>query len=739
MHRSTTSPALLVAALACGWAAVSAAQEAGLSRLDRIEVIGVANRIDRVRDDVPATASQLTRRDIEREVVTNLRELLRYEPGVTIESSPARFGLGAIGIRGITGNRVLMQVDGIRLPDSYRVGSFSNASRNLLDLGLLQRVEILRGPGSSLYGSDALGGVVAFSTVDPDDVLASGARAGATADLGYASANESWRRGLLVAARGDAVQSLIGYQRSDGHETANRGTDDRIGTLRTMANPQDGASESWLAKLIMPIAGRGRARLTLDRQVQGVKTEVLSLNPQSSRTIRLDGDDLARRERASIDVDLPRFAQLSRLRLLAYTQRSLTGNDTTDVRANTTAVCLSAPGTLRCQRDVRFRFVQKEHGASLLAEADGFGHWLFGLELARIHYDENRDGTQTNLDSGVVSKVVGGERLPTRDFPQSTGDRLGAFVQNEIALASGRLKLVPALRFDRLRSRAHAESIFATANPGRPVVDSDEQAVSPQLGLLYRLQPELALTASLASGFRAPPAVDVNLGLSNLPAGYTVIPNPELRAERSQGLEIGVRGRYPRLEYSATAFVSRYRDLIVSRAPLPCPADPRCVVGATGTFQSQNVARARIHGFEASARYRIDGPWSAQASVAYTFGADTGRDRPLNSIEPLRLVAAVAYDHAGLGARLHVTHARAKEHVDRSAGALFATPAFTVVDFTASWQLGPQIHLSAGVFNLFDRKYWLWSDLRDVLNPGPTIDRYTQQGRNFSVLLRATL
>ena len=161
--------------------------------------------------------------------------------------------------------------------------------------------------------------------------------------------------------------------------------------------------------------------------------------------------------------------------------------------------------------------------------------------------------------------------------------------------------------------------------------------------------------------------------------------------------------------------------------------------GATGTFQSQNVSRARIHGFEATARYGLAGPWSLQASAAYAFGADTERDRPLNTIDPFRVVVGAAYDTSAFSSRLHVTHARAKQHIDQSAAALFATPAYTVVDLTASWQLAPRLRFSAGVFNLLDRKYWLWSDVRGVTNPGATIDRYTQPGRNFSVLLRAAI
>lgn len=727
----------------CVWAVLAAACSAAgaqgpPSQLDAVEVVGIARRMPRGIDETAASVSVIDRNEIERAAASDLREVLRYEPGVTVEGSAGRFGLGDVVIRGIGGNRVLMQVDGIRVPDSYRVGRFSSASRNQFDLTLLQRIEILRGPGSALYGSDALGGVVALSTIDPADIL--GGAAGLEAELGgsYASASDRYGGSAVLAGERDAVQALFGYQRSEGHETGNQGEVDVVGRARTVPDPQNARNESLLGKLVYQ-QGRARWRLTLERNEQQVRTEVLSLNPQSSRTTLLTGDDSSRRQRASLDADVLDVGALARVRALVYAQDSRTINDTVDVRSNTTAVCLSAPGPITCRRDVQFRYRQTETGASVLAEAAGQGYWLFGLEAARIDYEEIRTGTQTNLNTGEVGSVVGGEQLPTRDFPLTTSDRFGAFVQNELRLADGRLELVPALRFDSFRIRGEPDPVFSSTNPGRPVAESSDSAVSPKLGALYRMTPEATLVGQLATGFRAPPAADLNLGLSSLPAGYAVVPNPVLRPERSSGAEIGVRGRWPRFGLAATAFYTDYDDLIISRAPLPCPGDPACVPGATGTFQSQNIASARIYGFEADARFRFDPAWSIRGLFSTATGTDLARDRPLNTIEPPRAVIGLHYDEASLSAALNLTHTWAKNDIDRSAGDLFALPAVTVVDLNVSWPIGPRLRLSAGVFNLFDRRYWLWSDVRNVVNPGGTVDRYTQPGRNFSVLLRGRL
>lgn len=728
--------ALALSVLAAASSATAQTERDEATRLERVLIVAAAHRADRQIDEVAPSLTVITRKDIETQAHFTLRDLLRYEPGVSIENAPARFGLGNIAIRGLDGNRVTLLVDGVRLPDAYKVGSFSLAGRNQLDLNLLQRVEILRGPGSALYGSDALAGVIAFRTVDPADVLRAGAPLAATADAGYASASDARAGAVLFAARAGAFEGLIGYQRIEGHESENFGTNESLGAARTAPNPQDTLRQSWLGKLVLRSARGDAYRLTLDRHTTGVETNVLSLNPTSVKTVRLLADDRTKRERASVDTDSPRVIGLDRLRTLVYTQRSLTVNDTVDERANTTAACLSANGTVRCLREVRFAYEQRETGASVIGEVDRLGRWVFGVEGARTDTDEKRDGQQTNLDTGVTTKTVGTETLPTRDFPLSTTDRVGVFVQNEFEPLAG-VTLIPALRYDRYRLKPEVDAIFAAGNPGRSVVALGDDALSPKFGVLWKVAAPLTLTAQWAAGYRAPPAADVNIGLTNLPAGYTVIPNPDLKPERSRGAEVGVRGRHARVEYTLAAFETRYENLIVSRAPLPCPGDPRCVPGATGTFQSQNIDRARIRGVEAGGLVRVAGPWTAQAAYTKTRGDDTGRNRPLNSIEPARWVAGLFYDAERLTAGLHVTHVEAKERIDTSAGTLFATPSFTTFDLNASVRLTRALRLSAALLNVADRKYWLWSDMKGVLNPGASVDRYTQPGRSFNLLLRA--
>ena len=732
--------AIMLAMAAAFPCAAAAAGPESPEWFERILIVA-ASRVEEPLEATPSPVSVIERREIQENVATDLRSLLRYEPGVSIDSSPARFGLGNINIRGLDGNRVMTTIDGIRLPEGYRVGSFSNASRNLFGLGLLDHVEIVRGPTSAVHGSDALAGVFAVSTVSPDAYLREGRTTGGEVFAHYAQADESFGGGAVGAARLGATQLLVGLETANGHEVMNKADVGGTGAARTQPNPQDTHTESQLIKWVVPAGTRWSWTVTGERYARDVTTDVLSLNPQSARTTSLGADDRARRDRGSVEGVAHDVGPWSTLRLMAYAQRSETAQDTDEVRANTTAACLSAAGRVRCEREARFRLEQREVGLSAIGETRvaGFGleHAIAtGAEAARVRYEETRDGRQTNLDTGAVTSVVGGEKLPTRDFPVTDADRFGAFVQDRIETHAGKLEWIPALRYDAYRLTPEIDELFLAANGSRPVASQRESAWSPRFGMLWHAGPQWTLTGQLATGYRAPSASDLNIGLSNLPAGYAVVPNPELRPERSVGLELGARYAGPSIHAWATVFDTRYEDLILSRAPLACPGDPACIPGATGTFQSQNVSSAGIYGLEAQLEWRFAPQWLAHAAYAHLHGKDRSKDVPLNSIDPPKLVAGVAWRPAWGGLGAHVTYVREPERVDTSTGIKFVPPGWTTLDLDAHWQLAPNIRIDAGLFNATDRKYWLWSDVRGLTNVNSGFDRYTQPGRNVSVGLR---
>ena len=163
-----TAGGLLLTSSIIAWAQTSELEsgekDSAETELDQISV--TATRSERPIKDIAGTVSVIDEEDIERNLVRDVEDLVRYEPGVSVDSS-GRFGINGFRIRGIGDDRVLTIIDGIRIADEFSFGPFQDSNRDFVDVDALKSVEIVRGPASSLYGSDAIGGVVAFTTKDP--------------------------------------------------------------------------------------------------------------------------------------------------------------------------------------------------------------------------------------------------------------------------------------------------------------------------------------------------------------------------------------------------------------------------------------------------------------------------------------------------------------------------------------------------------------------------------------------
>jgi hemoglobin/transferrin/lactoferrin receptor protein len=165
------------------------------------EVTVTATRTEKAADEVPATVTVITDADKEKALVTDIRDLVRYEPGISVRNSPSRFSLAGAGtgrdgnagfsIRGIDGNRVLMQTDGIRLPQAFSFAAQNFGRGDYIDIDLYKTVEIVRGPASALYGSDGLAGAVSFLTKDPDDFVSKDGQIAGSARYSVSSADRS--------------------------------------------------------------------------------------------------------------------------------------------------------------------------------------------------------------------------------------------------------------------------------------------------------------------------------------------------------------------------------------------------------------------------------------------------------------------------------------------------------------------------------------------------------------------
>ncbi len=703
------------------------------------QIVVTATRTAVKAEDIPVTVTVKSDEQIADELVTDIRDLVRFEPGVSVQRQPARFGaaLGATGragndsfnIRGIGGNRVLIQVDGVRVPDGFSFGAQASGRGDYVDLGLVKSVEILRGPSSALYGSDGLAGAVSFITSDPSDFLAEGKNIGGLVRASYSSADEEFSETAILAGRSGDWSAMAAYTRRDYKELENQGslgTAGGIGATRTLANPQDGRSDAALARIVYDPASGHKLRLTGEYLDTRLYTNGLS--GLSASVDRLEGFDTGERKRVSLDWSWEGEGAIDFARVALYWQdgedRQYTEEDRTPL-----------PDRTRLNT-----FENRVFGASADARAD----FATGAITHRLVFGGDISQTrQRGLRGGTVPPA--GETYPTRAFPSTDFTRAGLFVGDEIAIAGGRLLLYPALRFDWYDLSPDNDPLLPTFAGAK----QDGSRLSPKFGAVWKITNEVRLFANYATGFKAPEPGQVNQFFENLTSpfsAYRTLPNPDLGPERSESFEGGARFSSDAVSLDLTAFSARYKDFISQEQ-----------VGGVGTianpilFQFVNLDRVRVKGAEARFEGRASSGLYATLALSYAKGDIIDPDgvrSPLSSIDPLKLVAGLGYREAQgrFGGQIIMTHAARKE-ASRTTG--LCTPeclrpdGFTILDATAFARITDGLTLRAGVFNILDKKYSWWSDVRGLAMGGtataPTVpasaDAYTQPGRNASVSL----
>ena len=736
------SAALWLALPMAASAAASTAADAALDarEFDRVQV--TATRTERALSDVAATVDVIDREQLDDHLVRDIKDLVRYEPGISVTSSPARFGLGGFRIRGLDGNRVLIQTDGIAMPKAFAIGSFSDANRNFTDLETLKRVEIVRGPASALYGSDALGGVVAFVTKDPADYLKDGKDSYVGLKFGYDGQWKGLYGGVTTAFGGDRWSGMVNVNHRQGQETESKGDIRSENSTRTAAKPQDRDGRSLLGKLVFAPSEDQRFKLTVEGNEDSVDTNVLSAvapataaPPSATTTTAMKAHDHQTRARVSFGHEMDNLGQAfaDDLSWQVYRQDSETTQRTIEDRGR---------GANASLRDRTFNFDQRVYGLQAVLhkglQTGTVEHELtYGFEGTWTDTHQKRDGYQVSAN-GTVSRTILPDTFPVRDFPISKTTELGLYVQDELRFADGRFSLVPGVRVDHYELRPEVDGIFGTDNPGVAVSDLTKTSVSPKLGMVWRFADQWSLFAGYAHGFRSPPYNDVNLGFTNVMFGYTAIPNPDLKPETSDGLELGVRFASPAAYVSVSGYYNDYKDFIESQRQVGVNSQGLIV------FQSQNVADAEIYGAELKAGVDVgkligalEG-WSLNSAVAWSRGQNKTEDVPLESIDPLRGTVGIAFDRDSWGVELAGTFAKRKDRLPPATGTSppFAPPGYGVLDLMAHWAFAPGAKLNVGVFNLGDRRYIDYSAITSALATSSTvIDRFTNPGRTVSANL----
>lgn len=729
--RAMLAIAATIAAPAHAGAAPDAAAESDDQAGDRIVVTGT--RIPTPELEVPSLVTVITDEDIANQMASDVKDLVRFEPGVSVRRAPTRFGaaLGVTGrdgnagfnIRGLEGNRVLIQVDGVRVPDGFEFGAQSTGRGDYVDLGLIKSVEILRGPASALYGSDGLAGAVSFVTSDPVDFLRDGNAYGGMLRGSYDSADDKFTETAIVAGQSGQFSVMGSYTRRDGHEYDNMGTNASPNSTRTRPNPQTSRSNALLGKVVWAPDDANRIRLTFDHLDSDSFINVLSgvaVTPTppavlaATAVLGLTARDTISRDRVSLDWRYQGGGFIDFAQVTGWYQWAKNRQFTFEDR-NTAA-----------DRERLNTFNNEVWGVSAELRSSfatgGIGHTLaYGGDFSSTRQDGIRGGTVPTPP----------DVFPTRAFPPTDYVLAGAYLADTIDIADGRLKLFPALRFDYYKLTPKPDAL----TPALPSAAQDGSRVSPKIGAMVKLGEGIGVFANYAQGFKAPSPTQVNQFFSNPAVGYTSIPNPNLRPESSETFEGGVRVGNGPVKATAAAFTGDYRGFISQEVVGGSftPADP-------AIYQFVNLNRVKISGGEASISIGDRSGLSGRFAVSYSEGtviSPAGVRSPLLSIDPMKMVLGVGYDDPArrFGGQLIATYAGQKELTAITPTTLYRPDEFLILDATAYVRLGEIATVRAGVFNLLDRKYSWWSDVRGLADTSTIKDAYTQAGRNASVSL----
>ncbi|MEM8768234.1 MAG: TonB-dependent hemoglobin/transferrin/lactoferrin family receptor [Pseudomonadota bacterium] len=736
--------ALAAAALAGGAVAEeSDTEETSGLQVEQMTVVGT--RTERSINQIDATVSVITDQQIEERLMRNIRDLVRYEPGVDVGGSAGgtRFGLGGFNIRGIDGNRVLTIVDNIRVPDQFGFGPFLQSERDFVDIDSISRVEIARGPISTLYGSDALGGVVAYRTRGPFDYVSADSPTALDLKAGYSSADNSWVGTGTFAGGNDRFAGLLSVTYRDAQETENQGEVGGTGPEREKPDPQDIQVRNVQLKGAWNVNDSHRLTLGYVDFRNDTDTQVLSdydsqvfipgVPPALLPTVNSrDTEDTRKRQRVSLEYDYGNeLGILHTARAVVYYQTSETTQELFESRTSFGA------GQLRERASF---FDQDITGINLLFGREFVGagkHALtFGGEYWEVDSSSLRDGGSFDPESGA--EIPNPNLIfPTRDFPETTQKNAALFLQDEIMLFNDRLIITPGVRWDSYEATATADELYLNGNPGiEPPADYDDSDVTWKLGGVWSITDSVGVYARYSEGFRAPPYSDVNVGFTNVAGGYRTVSNPDLVSETSQGVEAGIRfgGDWGNLQFAA--FTTDYDNFIESRVPVG-QQDGLLI------FTSINRDRVEIEGWELRGVLGLGtftealADFSVQGAAAYARGEDLDTGAPINEVQPLNTVLGLRWEPAAgrFNTELIWTWTDEKDEEDID-GDRLATDSWSVLDLIANVRITENWLLDVGIFNLTDKSYIRWIDTQAIGNDAP--GRFTQPGTNFSATLRAT-
>ncbi|MCL1124535.1 TonB-dependent hemoglobin/transferrin/lactoferrin family receptor [Shewanella surugensis] len=626
------------------------------------EVLVSATRINEKASDTSQSIAVVNEEQLQELQPNSVAGALKNEANISSTNGPRSSSQG-VEIRGLSGQQVLQVIDGVRQnANSGHRGTY------FMDPELLQSIEVIRGPASSVWGSGAIGGVVAQNTKSAKDLLEGDAGLGGYIKQGYETNGDRTTTSGAMYGKSESVDWLINgstfdnndIQTGDGDSIENSASDGNSGLIKLGWEPSIGE------------------RLQLSTRLSQID-ELVPSNPSTDVSSSVP---LVRRNTTDKNVTLsydvnPNDNPLLNLHTLFYWNSTRYDEDR----------------VTQYQRDnTDYNTV----GLSINNESK-LGTWslLYGVDAYRDTFTTVRD------DNGQE-----GERPDNIDADATV---MGAFTQANVDLTQS-IKLTTALRYDHYQNDSNSLGL-----------SSADSALSPTVGLMWNVSSWLSLSARYDQAFRAPSMEEMYSTGTHycIPAITDFLPdglcntfeiNPDLKSETAKNKEVQADLRFEHLlgndELALTLNVFRndvddYIEQSVSNAYMG-------ISGLEQTTSWNNVAEARLTGFELSGRYRYE-----QTRFIVNYGQTEGKDTSTNeylSDVPANKVTAdlsqgIMQGDVKLGTRF--THVNAQDQLPEDNTQVYDS--YSLWDLYVSWE--PSIgHLEGfrfdvSVDNIGDEQY----------------------------------
>lgn len=669
--------------------AANAQAQDKVTRLDTVTV--VATKTAQPTFDIPGMVDTIDANDPSLSGARTLSDLFLNTPSVQFSGTSRRNGQ-VPSIRGFSSDSILVQFDGVR--QNYQSG---HDGRFFIDPSMVKQVEVVRGSGSSLYGSGALGGVIAFETIQAEDVLRPGQNYGAEVSAGFESVNNDFTETVKGAARYDNFDVLVALTKADSGDVD-------LGDGSEL--PADEDLWSGLANANWYID----ENQTLSFGLMGYSLDAEEPNnPQVGITDNTAGDTVDK-DTDSLNTRV-KYAYENRGHAFLHNFSAQAYYNISKVEETIlVATALSNVGDV-INRDLDTIGFNLDN--QTFFEPEGFGDHIFSY--GGEYYHDSQDGGDTGNASGSGDGI-----------PDANADTIGLYLQDEIIFSElgefpGELTVIPGVRFD------HYESEDTLGN------SQEESQLSPKIAVSYKPQQWLQIFGSYAEAFRAPNLTEIystgtHFSIPTIPpfvlGGVNqFVPNPNLRPESTETFEIGAGLEFEDVFMQDDKFQlkgSRYfidaEDFIdlevVGATPGP---------GCCGTSTNVNVPNAELQGWDISLGYDVD-RWTFGLGYAETEGRDKTNGDFLTNIVPPTLTSNIEYRFLEQGLTTGWRGRFAKKHKDVN-DAADARDGYGVHDLYLRWR--PEdiqnLTVNAGVENVLDKNY-------DTVFAGST-----EPGRNYTV------